>query len=48
MLLLENVKNLVEMENGDNIARVCNMLVECGYNVTYKVLAADEVAGLAQ
>ena len=48
MLLLENVKNLIKLDDGDCIKRVVSELNACGYDVTWQVLSTDKVAGLAQ
>ena len=47
-LLLENVGNLLRIDGGKVIEVVVAELERCGYDVTYKLLASDTVAGLAQ
>ncbi|KAJ1493226.1 S-adenosyl-L-methionine-dependent methyltransferase, partial [Baffinella frigidus] len=47
-LLLENVGNLLHIDGGKVIEAVVAELERCGYDVTYKLLASDTIAGLAQ
>lgn len=40
--ILENVKGLLTMDNGETIKTIYKMLVECGYSVNYKILSAND------
>lgn len=45
--ILENVKGLINHAKGETLKIILNLLDECGYNVTYKVLNSNDF-GLCQ
>ena len=48
IVFLENVPNLMEHDNGKTFLVIYNSLVQFGYSIYYKVLAADEYGNLPQ
>lgn len=47
-LLLENVRNLLDMDNGETFCEVKTALEQCGYSVCHKVIFSDELVGVPQ
>lgn len=47
-LLLENVRNLLNMNDGDTFHEVKTALEQCGYTVCHKVIFSDELVGVPQ
>ena len=48
VIFLENVANLVNHDNGRTFLVIYNSLVQFGYNIYYKIMAADQYGNLPQ
>jgi DNA-cytosine methyltransferase len=47
-LLLENVRNLLDMDDGETFKQVTTELEQCGYAIFHKVIFSDELVGVPQ
>lgn len=48
VIFLENVANLINHDNGRTFLVIYNSLVQFGYNIYYKIMAADQYGNLPQ